>query len=543
MSFLLVASSAVTLTLFSPFFPIDETRYITVAWEMKLYHSFIVPMLNGLPYSHKPPFLFWLINLDWTLFGVNEKTLRFIPALFSLFNIMLVYRIAILLWNDRKIARYATIILSATGVYLVSSALVMFDILLTFWVLVGILGLLLMSKNEHPFSWLLLAASIGGGILTKRPVVFVHVLPASLLYFLWRPQGGKTFWRWYLEVLMGVCVGIGLVLIWVIPAVIQGGETYKQAILWGQTANRVVASFAHKRSIFWYVPLLPAMLFPWIFIRPSWYGLKRLKQDKSSHFILVWAGSTFVLFSLISGKQMHYLIPMLPAINLLFAKNMASYSFDAGKENKRSQYPIAAMNVLLGIILLCLTLVKMGSDVGHISFSMIFIPGLGLMLMGGFLFFVKPGSVETLLKLMAASSIGFIILLFAGTGTLLERYDVTPVAKILSEKQQQGYDIVHYKKYHGQYQFFGRLRHPLVVFNDKDSIATYLQTHDKVILISYEKPKKKIDAHDILYQKRYLNKKVVIWNNTGMMHFLNPNSKNNETQMTSSSQPPERREK
>ena len=529
MSFLVVALSAITLTLFSPFFPIDETRYVTVAWEMKLYHSFIVPMLNGLPYSHKPPFLFWLINLDWALFGVNEKTLRFIPALFSLFNIMLVYRIAKLLWNDRKVAQYATIILSATLVYLVSSALVMFDILLTFWVLVGILGLLLMSKNKHPFSWLLLAVSIGGGILTKGPVIFVHVLPVSLLYFFWRAEGGKTFWRWYFEVLMGVCVGIGLVLVWVIPAVIQGGETYKQAILWGQTANRVVASFAHKRSIFWYVPLLPAMLFPWIFIRPAWYGLKNLKQDKSSQVVLVWALSTFVLFSLISGKQMHYLIPMLPAIALLLAKNVASYNIDAGKENKRSQYPVAMMNILLGVIMLCLPLFKMGSDVGHVSFAMIFLPGIGLMSMGGILLFVKPRSMEALLNLVAVSSIALIILLFAGAGRLLERYDVSPVAKFLSEKQQQGFDIVHYKKYHGQYQFFGRLRQPLVVLDDKDSIATYVQKHDKVILITYEKPKKKIDRQDILYEQRYLNKKVVIWKKSGITHFLNPNSQTPKT--------------
>jgi 4-amino-4-deoxy-L-arabinose transferase-like glycosyltransferase len=52
--------------------PIDETRYLTVAWEMWLRQDFLVPYLNGATYSHKPPLLFWLINLSWGMFGVSE---------------------------------------------------------------------------------------------------------------------------------------------------------------------------------------------------------------------------------------------------------------------------------------------------------------------------------------------------------------------------------------------------------------------------------------------------------------------------------------
>ena len=55
-----------------PLWPVDETRYASVAWEMWLRGDFLVPYINGEPYSHKPPLLFWLIQLGWFLFGVND---------------------------------------------------------------------------------------------------------------------------------------------------------------------------------------------------------------------------------------------------------------------------------------------------------------------------------------------------------------------------------------------------------------------------------------------------------------------------------------
>ena len=43
-----------------PLMPIDETRYVSVAWEMWTRGDFLVPYLNGEAYSHKPPLLFWM---------------------------------------------------------------------------------------------------------------------------------------------------------------------------------------------------------------------------------------------------------------------------------------------------------------------------------------------------------------------------------------------------------------------------------------------------------------------------------------------------
>ena len=57
---------AVALTT-RPLLPVDETRYLAVAWEMHFGGDSLVPHLNGATYSHKPPLLFWLINLGWAV--------------------------------------------------------------------------------------------------------------------------------------------------------------------------------------------------------------------------------------------------------------------------------------------------------------------------------------------------------------------------------------------------------------------------------------------------------------------------------------------
>src|SRR3569833_3277903 len=71
-SLLLLAALAAVAILTRPLTPIDETRYVSAAWEMWLRDDFLVPFKNGTPYSDKPPFMFWMFQAGWALFGVND---------------------------------------------------------------------------------------------------------------------------------------------------------------------------------------------------------------------------------------------------------------------------------------------------------------------------------------------------------------------------------------------------------------------------------------------------------------------------------------
>lgn len=93
-SLLLLAALAAVAILTRPLTLIDETRYVSAAWEMWLRGDFLVPFKNGAPYSDKPPFMFWMFQAGWALFGVNNWWPRLVLPLFSAGGLFLTYRLA-----------------------------------------------------------------------------------------------------------------------------------------------------------------------------------------------------------------------------------------------------------------------------------------------------------------------------------------------------------------------------------------------------------------------------------------------------------------
>ncbi|WP_267928436.1 ArnT family glycosyltransferase [Desulfolithobacter dissulfuricans] len=500
-----------------PPMPIDETRYLAVAWEMHLNNSYIVPHLNGLPYSHKPPLLFWLINLDWWLFGVNERTLRAIPLLFSLLNILLIYRIGLQLWRDSRTARYAAIITASCLLYLIWSSLIMFDIVLTFWVLLGIYGLLKAGQAKNMKPWLLVGLGLGGGLLTKGPVILVHVLPVALLGFLWLPRSVQIK-RWYGGLLLALGIGLGLVSLWLIPAVMTGGEGYRQDILWGQTVNRVVSSFAHRHPWWWYLPLVPVLLLPWILLRPVWSGFAMVRKDPGRCFPTVWALSSLAVLSLISGKQIYYLVPLIPAFSLLLARNITT--FPADTSSSRWYYPPATLYILLGILVYLLRYLPLEGSSADILLFRTGLLALGLITTGLVFLVLRNREIEPLVTWTGLSSAALICLLLVSGDRFFQRYDIRDVARILKAREEQGYTLINKGKYYGQFQFTGRLTRPVLVAHRINDLRNYVENHEKSLLITYEPVDRAINQDEIFFQQLYRGKKLVLWNEQGMKKYL-----------------------
>ena len=61
--------------------PLYSTRSLAVAWEMWDRGSWLVPLFNGAPYSHKTPLLPWLIHLGWLVTGVSDVWPRVLMVL------------------------------------------------------------------------------------------------------------------------------------------------------------------------------------------------------------------------------------------------------------------------------------------------------------------------------------------------------------------------------------------------------------------------------------------------------------------------------
>ena len=167
-------ASVATALASRPLLPIDETRYASVAWEMWRSGQYLVPHLNGAPYSDKPPLLFWLILAGWRLVGPVELWVRLIGPACGVASLALTAVLAKRLWPERgSVSQVAPIILAATLVWLVYSTLLLFDTVLTVCVLVAVIGTV---DTRRGLRHGLVLIAIGTG-----PVSYTHLTLPTIL--------------------------------------------------------------------------------------------------------------------------------------------------------------------------------------------------------------------------------------------------------------------------------------------------------------------------------------------------------------------------
>jgi len=317
-AFLVVSLALIALR---PLLPVDETRYLTVAWEMWQGGSKIVPHLNGEIYSDKPPLLFWLVNLVWTVTGPGELAGRMVGPAAGGAVILMTGLLARRLWPETpERAGRAAWALATGGVFLAYGSATMFDALLAVAVVGAMLALWTMARQPGWRAAVGLGLALAFGVLAKGPVILVHVLPVALAFPLWRPADGTARRRdMAAGVGLGVLVALALLSLWLVPALVFGDAQYRNDILWRQSAGRMVASFAHDRPLWFFVALLPLFLWPWGWGREA-ASLWPRDKGSAERFLLAWALGALAAFSLISGKQIHYLIPELAALALLVSR-------------------------------------------------------------------------------------------------------------------------------------------------------------------------------------------------------------------------------
>lgn len=481
-----------------PAWPIDETRYLAVAWEMWNHGEILVPHLNGTPYSDKPPLLFWLIDAGWRVFGVHEWSARVVPSLFALASLFLTARLGRKLWPERpEIAAMAPFLLVATFFWSFFTTVLLFDMLLVFCTLVGLLGLVRASREERG-GWALFAGAIALGILSKGPAILLWLLPAALAAPWWAGTGAARPRRWYPRAAVAMAVGIAIALVWAIPAALSGGPAYADAILWNQTAGRVANAFAHRRPVWWYLPFAPLLVLPWLLwsgIRSRTVGAPGLSGDRGVRLCAAWGIAGFVAFSFVSGKQIHYLLPLLPSVALVGARLLAS---SEAPVRRRSLSGVAACFLLLGGVLAGAR--YLSAAFGLPSWVAELPPAVGLVVaaLGVVLLVVPIRSRLAAVQTISACSVVAIVVMLAVAGRIATPlYDVSRVAQLLGRLEREGHTLAHAGKYRGEYHFAGRLTQPLEVIERRD-IDRWFARHPDGYVVVYSSHSLIAEAEDEL---------------------------------------------
>lgn len=483
-----------------PFLPVDETRYLAVAWEMWREGNFLVPHLNGETYSHKPPLLFWLMNLGWAIFGLNDWWPRLVAPFFGLGSLYLTASLARALWPNREdIAAAGPTILLGCIFWTVFTTLTMFDMMLALFTLMGLLGILRARQGRRWSGFGLLAVAIALGVLAKGPAILLHLLPVALLAPAWSEARTSSLRSWYFGVLAATLVGAAFALAWAIPAAIAGGDAYAEAIFWGQSAGRMVKSFAHAKPWWWYLSVTPPLVLPWLLWPAVWkaiggraawkrnQGLRPALEDPGIKFCLAWFVPVFLAFSLISGKQLHYLLPIFPALALMLAFLLTAHRRVVGPSTSRQLIPNKLFIVISVAVFLVpaldglIPLPEQLKILGHYWMIVPFVLSIGAIA-------ISRSTLGGKLTILTVLSCTLVVSVHLALKPVLEKaYDLAPLAHELARLEAQGHSLAHNARYHGQFHFMGRLKNPItVVGQDNDSrILEWAKKTPKGKIITY----------------------------------------------------------
>jgi len=502
-----------------PLMPVDETRYLSVAWEMWLRGDWLVPHLNGQPYHHKPPLLFWLIQAGWRIGGVSETWGRLVAPLFGLANLALTVALGRRLWPERPaVAEAAPWFLLGGFWWATYTTLTMFDMLVVSFTLIGLLGIVVAWRGRSAVGWALFALGIAGGVLSKGPVIAVFLLPPALLAPLWMAKDRPGWIGWYGGVLTGLAAGVALALAWALPAARAGGVEYGNAILWGQTSGRMVKSFAHRREIWFYLAALPAMLLPWTLWPPLWRGAitawrerRQLGPSTGARFCALAVVPALLFMSAVSGKQPQYLLPLLP----LLALGLAAVLSHAVTVRNIDPWPVALTAGLVGLTLIgAIGLVRWEPDLAARLRAPEWLDDLPILLgvavsaaaiLAGLVARALPKHRLAALALLSAGTV--MILHVGARPTVRPYFDLASLSTELRKLEQEGRPLAKDDEYHGQFNFLGRLTRPIAVV-PRTGLATWAMANPNGAIVLVERGP--VEGPAPLYRQSYRGRALAI---------------------------------
>ncbi len=488
------------VALLLPALPIDETRYLSVAWELRNSPSWLLLHLNGELYSHKGPLLFWLINFAWTLAGLNVWIVRLGVLVISLVSVLLFERLVRRLdpadAANGELAVRAAQLFAGMLFFAVFASAIMFDVVLAACVLFALHGLIDFDERRWGRGVAVFALGLSLGLLNKGPVMLLDAGLIGLLGPWWSATARRVPLRWYAAVLAGVLASAAVGVVYMVSA---GGWSYVSDVVFHQTAARMTQSFAHARPLWWYFMVLPFMILPWtLSLRAPWSAWRdNIAASKAARFAVSWFLPAFVLFCFASGKQPHYLLPLLPGLALYFALVLRDR---AARVRGRA---FGVLLVLVGVFLFAAPwLAQHAADVPGLNALVrngSFSPAEQLVLSGispvwgalivalGVFLLAHPRAHAQLravaLSGVAAASIGMLTIAQAVGPTL----DVSATANRIRAAQDAGRPIVHLGWHHGLFEFPGRLTRPFEAINLGELYAWCAAHPDGEVVTIYSK--------------------------------------------------------
>jgi 4-amino-4-deoxy-L-arabinose transferase-like glycosyltransferase len=316
----------------------DELRYAEVAKEMSVKDNWLVPHLGGEIYPDKPPLYFWILNFSRTVFGEYSTKSMVIPSMLSALIIVLLTFYFGRSFLEDKYALLGSLILASSFLFYSLAIFVRMDLFMMTFITAAIFSFYKAYFQKKDKFYYLFYIFMSAAVAVKGPAGFIIPLSAAIGFLIW--EGNLSEFK-NIKPLKGLALFIGIILLWLVPALISGGKEYAYQLLIVQTFGRTVDSFAHAEPFYYYLITFPVTFFPWsLVLFSSFIYMIRRKNIISTEFkfLTSWFVFPIVLFSFFSGKLVFYLLPIYPAASLIIAQTVQK--INENNDIKYINYPV-----------------------------------------------------------------------------------------------------------------------------------------------------------------------------------------------------------
>jgi 4-amino-4-deoxy-L-arabinose transferase-like glycosyltransferase len=310
---------------------VDSAQYYSMSVEMLHRGNFLEFYDRGKEYLDKPPFIFWISGLFFSIFGANEFAFKLPSILFSVLGMYATYRFTKLYYSDRT-AMLAALILGSTQGYFHFNNDVRTDTYLTNSVIASTWMLAAFIQNKKWYYWIGGFFFAGIAMLAKGPMGLISPILAFGTHILFKNEW-KVLLRW--QWLAGFVV-IGAVLSPMLiglyqqfdlqPDKIVNGKTGVSGLrfyFWEQSFGRITGENVWKNDTgpFFFVHNLGWSFLPWtlaffgaffMLIKDSIANGARIFSLKKEW--ITWGGFLlpFIALSMSKYKLPHYIYVTFP---------------------------------------------------------------------------------------------------------------------------------------------------------------------------------------------------------------------------------------
>ena len=308
----------------APFLDPPEGFHAEVARSILVFGDWVTLHIDGIRYFDKPPVLYWLMALSFSVAGPTELAARIWPALAAVGIAAVTARLGVVLGGARVGMLAGLIVVANLGMYLYGR-LVKPDLPFILCLVLAYAGFAVAYRGGGRRALALFYASLGVATMTKDVLGAIGPLAIVALFFLLTRERPLAPWvPWW-----------GILLLLAIAGPWYAAVEWKnRGFLWYTIVDNHVLTFARQR-VFpdEDVPLgsLPFLgvtflaFLPWAVAAPAAVAraFRRPWEDASARLwllIALWPLVVIGFFTLSPFKLPHYALPAFPALALLVAR-------------------------------------------------------------------------------------------------------------------------------------------------------------------------------------------------------------------------------